>query len=159
MVGMRPSAIALSAAMMLLAMSITSVQAQQVRPETLIKWRQSAYQVMSWSTSRIRANVEGQFNRDEVIKAAILLNALANSGMSGLYPPGTENGSGWHETNARPEIFRNQALVIERAGALGREAGILLNLANSADVAMIKAQYAKVVQTCRNCHDDLKFRE
>lgn len=42
------------------------LQAQSVRPETIIKWRQSAYQVMSWSTSRIRANVEGQFSRDEL---------------------------------------------------------------------------------------------
>jgi cytochrome c556 len=159
MVSRRRGAITLAIGIILSAVFVASVQAQQVRLETFIKWRQSAYQVMSWSTSRIRANVEGQFNRDEVIKAAFLLNALANSGMSGLYPSGTESGSGWHETTARPEIFRNQALVAERAGALGRETGVLLNLANTADVLLIKAQFGKVVQACRNCHDDLKFRE
>jgi len=135
------------------------LQAQQVRPETSIKWRQSAYQVMSWSTSRIRANVEGQFSRDEVIRAASLLNALATAGMGGLYPPGSEIGSGWHETTARPEIFRNPALASERAGALAREAGTLLTIAQTADVAAIKQQYGKVVQACRACHDDFKIRE
>jgi cytochrome c556 len=156
---MRLTASALAIGVVLSVAPVTPVQAQQVRLETFIKWRQSAYQVMSWCTSRIRTNVEGQFNRDEVVKAATLLNTLANSGMSGLYPPGTESGSGWHETTARPDIFRNQALVAERAGALGRETGVLLNLANTADVLSIKAQFGKVVQACRNCHDDLKFRE
>jgi hypothetical protein len=109
---MRLAASALAIGVILSVAPVTPVQAQQVRVETFIKWRQSAYQVMSWCTSRIRANMEGQFNRDEVVKAAILLNALANSGMSGLYPPGTESGSGWHETTARPDIFRNQVLTV-----------------------------------------------
>jgi cytochrome c556 len=135
------------------------LQAQQVRPETSIKWRQSAYQVMSWCTSRIRANVEGQFSRDEVIRAASLLNSLAAAGMGSLYPPGSESGSGWHETTAHPEIFRNPALAGERAGALVREVGTLLNTAQTAEVAAIKLQYGKVVQVCRACHDDFKIRE
>lgn len=145
--------------MLLSAGLLAPLQAQQVRAETLIKWRQSAYQVMSWCTSRIRANVEGQFNRDEVIRAAQLLNSLANAGMGALYPVGTESGSGWHETTARPEIFRNQALVAERAGALARESGTMLSLAASADVPAIKAQYGRLVQACKNCHEDMKFRE
>lgn len=144
---------------LLLSSWLMPLQAQQVRPETNIKWRQSAYQVMSWSTSRIRANVEGQFSRDEVIRAASLLNAFATAGMGGLYPPGSESGSGWHETTARPEIFRNPALAGERAGALAREAGTLLTIAQTADVAVIKQQYGKVIQACRACHDDFKIRE
>ncbi|MBS1143146.1 MAG: cytochrome c [Proteobacteria bacterium] len=148
------------AAGMLLSVGLAAPsQAQQVRADTLIKWRQSAYQVMTWSTSRIRANVEGQFNRDEVIRAAQLLNSLANAGMGTLYPTGTESGSGWHETTVRPELFRNQALVAERAGALARETGAMLNLAASGDVPAIKAQYGRLVQACKNCHEDLKFRE
>lgn len=146
-------------ACLLLSSWLMPLQAQQIRPETSIKWRQSAYQVMSWCTSRIRSNVEGQFSRDEVIRAASLLNALATAGMGSLYPPGSESGSGWHETTARPEIFRNPALAGERAGALVREVGILLNTAQTAEVAAIKLQYGKVVQVCRACHDDFKIRE
>jgi ABC-type glycerol-3-phosphate transport system permease component len=50
--------------------------AQQTRPETYIKWRQSVYQVMVWNAARIRNNLDGpQYSREEVVKAAGLISA------------------------------------------------------------------------------------
>jgi hypothetical protein len=50
---------------------------------------------MAWNMGRIKMNVEGgNFNKEEVIKAANAIQAIANSGMGALYPPGTDKGKG-----------------------------------------------------------------
>ena len=53
---------------------------------------------MAWNMVRIKTNVEGTYNKEEVIKAANAIQAIANSGMGALYLPGTdksrENGRG-----------------------------------------------------------------
>jgi hypothetical protein len=89
----------------------TGVFGQQAapKPETLIKWRQSAYQVLGWSSSRIKASVEGQYNKEEVIKAANTIAVLANSGLGSLFAPGTEQGSrlARYACQARA-VYRNQ---------------------------------------------------
>ena len=93
-----------------------SAFAQQApKPEQLVKWRQSAYQVIAWNTGRVKANVEGKYNKDEVVKAANVIASLANSGLGSLFAAGTESGKGWHDTAARPELFKD-ARVGELAG-------------------------------------------
>ena len=65
----------------LLAVSLTGTVAAQVKPEDAIKFRQSGYGFMAWNMGRIKMNVEGTYNKDEVIKAATAIQAIANSGM------------------------------------------------------------------------------
>lgn len=144
----------------LLAASV-GVYAQQAapKPENLIKWRQSAYQVLGWNSSRIRASLEGQFNKDEVIKAANVIAALANSGLGALFVPGTEQGKGWHETSAKPELFKDGKRVGELAGDFAHEANELAKVAAAGDAAAIKAQYGKLSKTCKSCHDDFKVKD
>jgi cytochrome c556 len=134
--------------------------AQQARPETYIKWRQSVYQVMVWNAARIRDNLEGtQYNREEVVKAARLLSDLANGGIGGLFPAGTEKGRGWRDTTARPELFRDTARIRELAGNFAREADELLKVATNADADAVKIQYGRVTQSCKACHDEFKVKE
>ena len=68
----------------LLAITLTGTAAAQMKPEDAIKWRQSAYASMGWSMFRIKSNVEGTYNKEEVIKAANVIQAIANSGMGAL---------------------------------------------------------------------------
>jgi cytochrome c556 len=133
--------------------------AQQARPETFIKWRQSAYQVLVWNSYRIRSSLEGQYNRDDVIKAATIINALANGGLGGLYPAGTDQGKGWRDTTVKPELFHDGARVRELAGRFGREAEDLLKVAGSGDAAAVKAQYGRLSQSCKGCHEEFKVKE
>jgi len=136
-----------------------TAQAQQApKPEQLIKWRQSAYQVLAWNAGRIKANVDGTFNKDEVVRAANSLAAVANAGLGSLYAPGTETGKGWHETNAKPEIWTDKKIG-ESAGNLARESTELARVAALGDVAVIKAQLAKVQGTCKSCHDDFRRKD
>jgi cytochrome c556 len=138
-----------------------SAFAQQgpAKPETLIKWRQSAYQVLAWSNSRIKASVEGQYNKDEVIKAANTIAALANSGLGALFAPGTEQGKGWHDTSAKPELFKDGKRVGELAGNFATEANELARIAAGGDSAAVKEQFGKLGKSCKACHDEFKIKD
>ena len=141
-----------------LGAAVTAQAQQAPKPEQLIKWRQSAYQVLAWNAGRIKANVEGTFNKDEVVRAANSLAGVANAGLGALYAPGTETGKGWHETNAKPEIWTDKK-VGEAAGNLAKESTELARVAALGDVATIKAQLAKVQGTCKSCHDDFRKKD
>lgn len=143
------------------ALSVTaSAFAQQApKPEQVIKWRQSVYQVLGWNSARIKANVEGQFNREEVVRAANSTAAIANSGLGSLYAVGTEQGKGWHDTAAKPEVFKDGKKVGDLAANFIREANELAKIATNGDQAAVKVQFGKLSQTCKACHDDYKVKD
>ena len=142
-----------------LAAAATAIAQQGPKPEQLIKWRQSNYQVIAWNTGRVKANVDGQYNKEEVIKAANTIAAIANSGLGALFAPGTETGKGWHETSVKPEFFKDGKRVGELAGNFNREANELAKVAALGDVAAVKDQLGKLQKTCKACHDDFKSKD
>jgi cytochrome c556 len=136
------------------------VMAQQsAKPEQLIKWRQSAFQLLSWNTGRIKANVDGQYNKEEVVKAANTIASIANGGLGALFAPGTETGKGWHDTAAKPALFAAGSKTGEYSAAFAKEATELANLAATADQARVKEQFGKLGRTCKACHDDYKSKD
>lgn len=144
-----------------LAISLSSAAFAQAapKPEQIIKWRQSVYQTIAWNSSRIKASTEGQYNKDEVNKAANVIAALANSGLGALYVAGTETGKGWRDTSVKPEIFTDTKKVGEAAGNFAHEANELAKVASSGDAAAVKTQYGKLSQTCKACHDDFRKKD
>lgn len=134
-------------------------QQAQPKPETLIKWRQSVYQVLAWNSARIKANVEGQFNKDDVIRAANSTAAIANSGLGVLYAAGTEQGKGWHDTAVKPELFSEGKRVGELAGNFVKEANELAKVASAGDPVAVKTQFGKLQASCKGCHDDFKKKD
>lgn len=156
---MKKSVKPLIAALAVVVSASALAQQAQPKPETLIKWRQSAYQVLAWNSARIKSNVEGQFNKDEVIRAANSTAAIANSGLGALYAAGTEQGKGWHDTSVKPELFTDGKRVGELAGNFVKEANELAKVANAGEAAAVKAQFAKLQGTCKGCHDDFKKKD
>ncbi|ELX13158.1 cytochrome c' [Janthinobacterium sp. HH01] len=146
-------------AITLLAGSAGVLAQQAPKPENLIKWRQSAFQLVAWNTGRIKASVEGQYNKDEVQRAANTIAAIANSGLGGLFAAGTEQGKGWHDTSAKPELFKDAKHFAELNASFGKEATELAAVAGGGDVAAIKAQFGKLQRTCKSCHDDFKSKD
>lgn len=142
-----------------LASSGIALAQQAPKPETLIKWRQSVFQVIAWNTGRIKANVEGQYNKDDVLKSANAIAALSKSGLGSLFAPGTEQGKGWHDTAAKPEIFKDTQHFDELGASFAKEANELVNVASSGDQAAVKAQFGKLQRTCKSCHDDFKAKD
>jgi len=150
---MKTTLIALAATLL----AASAAQAQQApKPEQLIKWRQSAYQVVAWNAGRVKANVDGSYNKDEVIRAANTIAALANSGLPSLFPAGTETGKGWKDTTVKATLFSDASGAAAAQAAFGKEATELARLAQGGDVAAVKAQLAALQKTCKACHDDFR---
>jgi len=130
--------------------------------EDQIRFRQSAYAFMGWNTSKIKAQVVDHpetYNKDQVIAAANAIAAVANSGLSDLYGPGTDQGSGWKPSHLKPEYFQKQNEVAEINADLIKAAGDLQNIAVSGDVSAIKTQFGKLGAICKNCHDLVRIRD
>jgi cytochrome c556 len=142
----------------LLAASLAGTVAAQGKPEDAIKWRQSAYSTMGWSMSRIKANLEGTYNKDEVVKAANVIQAIANSGMGALYPAGSDKGTGWEATRVKPEFFTNKDGVGKVAMAFNKEANEMAKVAATGDAAAVKEQWGKLGGACKGCHEDFKAK-
>jgi cytochrome c556 len=136
----------------------TGALAQQApKSEALIKWRQSAFQVVAWNSGRIKSSLEGTYNKEQVLKSANVIAALANSGLGSLFAPGTEAGKGWHDTTAKAEVFANGARFGELGGEFARESTELVRVVGSgSDAAAVKEQFGKVQRTCKSCHDDFR---
>jgi cytochrome c556 len=146
----------LAVAVAALAWAGTALAQQAPKPETLIKWRQSAFQVVAWNSGRIKANLDGEYNKDQVIKSADVIAAIAGSGLGSLFPAGTETGKGWHDTTVKADLFANPAKVAQRSADFAKEANELLRIASSGDAAAVKDQFGKLQKTCKSCHDDFR---
>jgi cytochrome c556 len=147
----------LLAAAIALAATGSALAQQAPKPEALIKWRQSAFQVIAWNSGRIKSSLDGGYNRDQVLRSANAIAAIANSGLGSLFAPGTESGKGWHETTAKAEAFSDAARFADLGGALARESGELVRVVSSgADAAAVKDQFGKVQKACKSCHDDFR---
>ena len=146
-------------ALAILASSASVLAQQAPKPEQLIKWRQSAFQVVAWNTGRIKASLDGTYNKEEVQRAANSIAAIANGGLGALFAAGTEQGKGWHDTSAKPELFKDGKRFAELSASFGKEASELATVAGGGDVAAIKAQFGKVQRTCKSCHDDFKAKD
>lgn len=142
------------------ALTIAAGASAQMKPEDMIKIRQSGYTFMAWNMGKIKAQVvdgSAPFNKDQVQAAANLIAATANSGMGALYAPGTDKGTGWHETRLKPAFFKEQAEVGKIAKNFVMQANELQKVAATGDQAAIKAQFGELGKACKSCHD--KYRE
>lgn len=142
-------------ALLIAGIASASFAQQSLKPEEMIKIRKSGYSFMSWNMGKIKANLDGSFNKEQVIAAANLVAATANSGMGALYAPGTEKDVGDQKTRVKPEFFdpANKNKLSEVGMAFNKEANELAKVAATGDVAAIKAQFGKTGGACKGCHD------
>jgi cytochrome c556 len=151
-----PSVLLLLLPLPLLSGSLAHAQSAP-RPEALIKWRQSAFQVVAWNTQRLKtALATDTADAREVQAAASALAAIATAGLPELFAPGTEHGKGWRDTTAASAAFTDNARFRAQSEQFARETALLARVAAGADRAAIREQFGKVAKTCKGCHD--KFR-
>ncbi|MDA8254706.1 MAG: cytochrome c [Betaproteobacteria bacterium] len=124
------------------------------KAEDQIRWRQSVMQTQGWSMGRIKANIEGSYNKDQVIQAANTIQAIANSGLGVLFQPGTATGKGWRDTNVKPEYFTNSTKLKELGMAYNKEANEMAKVAAGGDAAAVKTQFGNLGKACKACHDE-----
>ena len=142
---------------LVLAGLASAVFAQQpLKPEEMIKFRKSGYSFMSWNMGKIKANLDGTFNKDQVAASANAVAAIANSGMGALFGPGTDKDVGNEKTRVKPEFFQQSDKVRELAMNLSKEASELAKVAAAGDKAAIQEQFGKTGATCKACHDSFR---
>lgn len=146
-------------ALAVLAASLTGAAIADTKIEDAIKHRQAGYAFMGWNMSRIKANLDGNYNKDEVIKAANAIQAVANSGMGALYVPGSEKGTGFNPTAAKPAIFTDKEGVTKVAVAFIKEANEMAKVAAAGDAAASREQFGKLGGTCKGCHDEYRVKK
>lgn len=140
-----------------LALSLATAASAQVKPEDQIKFRQAGYRFMSWNMGKIKGNLEGTYNKDQVAAAANAIAGIANSGMGALYGPGTDKAIGGLKTRVKPEFFKEGENVGKLAREFNAAANDLAKVAAGGDAAAVKTAFGKLGESCKACHD--KYRE
>ena len=141
----------------ILALSLAGTASAQVKPEDQIKYRQAGYSFMSWNMGKIKANLEGEYNAQQVQAAANTIAAIAGSGIGALYGPGTDKAIGDVKTRVKPEFFKNMEEVGKLATDFNSAAANLAKVAASGDKAEVQKAFGATGETCKACHD--KYRE
>ncbi|HJV26169.1 MAG TPA: cytochrome c [Aromatoleum sp.] len=133
------------------------VLAAPLKPDEQMKFRKAGYGFMAWNMRKIKGNLEGPYNNDEVAKAAAAVAAVSNSGLGALFGPGTDQDLGEVKTRVKPEFFQQPDKVKELALALNKEANELARVAATGDAGAVKAQFGRTSDACQACHD--RFRK
>jgi cytochrome c556 len=144
------------ATLVLVSFAGAAMAQQTLKPEEMIKYRKSAYSFMSWNMGKIKANLDGSFNKEQTEAAAKAVAAVANSGLGALFGPGTDKEVGGEKTRVKAEFFQQQDKVRELAMNFNKEANELAKVAATGDKAAILAQFGKTGGTCKACHDNFR---
>ena len=125
--------------------------AQFAKPENAIKYRKSAFTVMSTHFARIGAVAKGEvpYNKEDVIKNADIVSAMASLPWQG-FGPGTEGG------DALPNVWTDGAKFKANQDKLMTAVAGLNTAAHSGDLEAVKKATAAVGGACKGCHDDFK---
>lgn len=128
-------------------------------PEEQIKLRKAGYSYVSWNMAKIKSQVVDKdvaYDKAQVEAAANTIAAIANSGMSALYGPGTDKAIGDEYTNVRPELFQNPQEVARLAKDFSQASIALAEKAAGGDQAAIASALGDLGNTCKACHDQFK---
>ena len=90
------------AVLVFLSVTASAFAQQALKPDDAVKYRKAAMAFQSWNMSKIKANVDGTFNKDQVVAAANAIAAVANSGIGELFAPGTDMAALGDKTHLKP---------------------------------------------------------
>ena len=126
----------------------------QVKPDVLVKQRQSAMTLIGKYFGPLGAMAQGKapFDAKIVQRNADYLHALAQMPWDG-FDPSTKDV----KSRALPAIWEQPEKVKEAAQRLQNEVAKLQQVAKGGDEGATKAQIGAVGKACANCHDN--FRE
>lgn len=134
---------------------LTGITAAQVKPDVLVKQRQSAMTLIGKYWGPIAGMASGKvspYNADVVSRNATYLENLAQMPWDGFH----ESTKG-EKSRALPAAWEQKAKFDELAQRLQSETAKLGDLARKKDEAGVKQQYAAVGKVCGACHES--FRE
>ena len=127
--------------------------AQFAKPEDAIKYRRSAFTVMSAHFGRVAAIANGRIPFDAKAAAA---NAEIAAFVSLLPYAGFVEGSDKGDTKAQPKIWTEHDKFNAAAKKMQDEMGKLNVAAKGGQIDAIKAQVGETGKACKACHDEYR---
>ena len=137
--------------------SIAGAALAQVKPDVLVKQRQSAMTLIGKYWGPIAGMASGKvtpYNADVISRNATYLENLAQMPWDGFH----ENTKGQPNTKALPEVWSQKAKFDELATRLQTETAKLGEVARAKDEAGVKQQFAAVGKVCGACHEGFRAK-
>jgi cytochrome c556 len=134
---------------------LSGMASAQVKPDVLVKQRQSAMTLIGKYWGPIAGMASGKvspYNADVVSRNATYLENLAQMPWDGFH----ESTKG-EKSRALPAVWGERAKFDDLAQRLQAETAKLGQVARAKDEAGVKQQYAAVGKVCGACHEG--FRE
>lgn len=135
---------------------LTAAQAASPKPEEVVEYRQSVYNIIGWNFKPIGAMVKGEVPFDA---AAVARHAQYVEMMSKAAHEGFPQGSGpdvVKDTEAKPEIWTKSSEFETKMKEFQQEATKLAEASKTGDEKAIKAQFGKTAETCKACHKEFR---
>jgi len=137
--------------------SLAGFAAAQVKPEIMVKQRQSAMTLIGKYWGPIAGMASGKvspYNADVISRNATYLENLAQMPWDGFH----ESTKDEKNTKALPEVWSQKAKFDELAQRLQTETAKLGEVARKKDEAGVKQQYAAVGKVCGGCHESFRAK-
>jgi cytochrome c556 len=136
--------------------SLATIAIAQPRPDAAIRYRQGLMAAMGWNFDLLGAAVRhtGALDAKEFALRADRLAAFGPQIAEGFPKPSAADKGA--VTDAAPEIWSDAAGFQAQVDAYIAESKKLAEAAKSGDEAQMKAQFRKLSDTCRACHDKYK---
>jgi cytochrome c556 len=137
--------------------SLAGFAAAQVKPESMVKQRQSAMTLIGKYWGPIAGMASGKvspYNADVISRNATYLENLAQMPWDGFHDSTRDEKN----TKALPEIWSQKAKFDELAQRLQTETAKLGEVARKKDEAGVKQQYAAVGKVCGACHEGFRAK-
>ena len=135
---------------------LAGIAAAQVKPDVLVKQRQSAMTLIGKYWGPIAGMASGKvspYNADVVARNATYLENLAQMPWDGFHDSTKDEKS-----RALPEIYSQKAKFDELSQRLQSETAKLGQVARAKDEAGVKQQYAAVGKVCGACHEGFRAK-
>lgn len=129
----------------------------QVKPEDVIKFRQSVYTVIGWHVRPLGAMVKGQtpYNQAEFLRNAEIVADMSKIAPH-AFPAGSDTGA---TTRAKPEIWSDAAGFKKVMDNFQAEAAKLAEVAKTAtSVDQVRGQFGAMGKSCGACHDNFRTK-
>jgi cytochrome c556 len=137
--------------------SLAGFAAAQVKPEIMVKQRQSAMTLIGKYWGPIAGMASGKvspYNADVISRNATYLENLAQMPWDGFHDSTKDEKN----TKALPEVWSQKAKFDELAQRLQAETAKLGEVARKKDEAGVKQQYAAVGKVCGACHEGFRAK-
>ncbi|MET0380187.1 MAG: cytochrome c [Spongiibacteraceae bacterium] len=130
----------------------------QTKPDDRIKVRQAAFTVIAANIGKIKTNLDGEYNKDDVLKSIAVIQSLAHTNVASWFPAGTDKGIGIRETQVRTELFdpANAKKIDEASRNFDEQANQFAIVAELGAKNAVQAQFGKLRATCQGCHDNFR---